>query len=285
MQLKKKVRQEQNNHRHQVMKGQIKNSKRIKYFIIIISFILTSCTIQKDIKVQVVELKDSIQKPYVFINEIEVTSKNKDVSEELNKSIQKLSENKTVNTIVPKERLAIKKKRLEKCFKDISNCDYVPESYIILSNNNNLLNIKYRYNAFGNKDEWLKFGIFDLKSGIQFTYNKMFASPEEVLKKYNERYLSVYKSYMIRNKQETEEEREEYESYKEHLETREAFVLSDLNNVELVYNTDQVVKINFHYKGMGGNYSQLFPNDYIEFSFDELKQYMSKSFVDRLIKV
>lgn len=266
------------------MEPQIKGSNIIKYFIILISIILTSCTVQKGVKVQVVELKDSIQKPYVFINEIEIISKNKNLSGKTNTLIQQLSENKTINAIVPKERLRIKKERLENCFKDVSNCNYIFEDYTILSNHSELLNIKYKYNTFRSNDEWLKFAMFDLKSGIQYTYDKMFANPTEVLKKYNERYESVIKGYIRNNKQETEKEREEYEAYKEHLKARNVFDLSDLNNVEFVYDKTQITNMRFHYKGKGGNYRQLFPNDYIEFSFEELESYISKLVVDRLVK-
>jgi len=70
--------------------------KSISYLIILIALTISSCSINQEIKAKVVVLKDSIQNPYTFINEIKVISKNKKISEKTNKSVQLLSENKKI---------------------------------------------------------------------------------------------------------------------------------------------------------------------------------------------
>jgi len=146
-----------------------------------------------------------------------------------------------------------------------------------------LLNLKYVYNLFGSRDNWYKYASFDLRTGKQLTYNEMFINPDKVLENFNTNYILVFKGFIKNNNQETDEEKDEYQSYIEHLETRKLFQLIDLNNVEFIYNeANETTNIHFHYRGQGGVYKKLFPNDYIEFTIEELKPYLSEFFLKRL---
>lgn len=253
--------------------------KNVKYIIIILSvFLISSCSSRYRVRNQVVLLTDTIQNPYVYLNEIKINSKN---SANILKKIQKLSENNMIKISNPEKRLAFKKKILKKCYNSshIKECEYVPEKYKILSKKNEILCIEYSYNSIGSYDEWYKYACFNLNLREHLTYNKIFSNPNEVLKKYNKRYVQRINKYIKNNKQLTEEDKEEYEIYKSHLNLRTPFKLIDLNNIELIYNNQNKLEfIRFHYNGQGGVYRQLFPNDYIDFSINELKPFLKKSF-------
>jgi len=256
----------------------------MKYIFLVLSIILGSCSVQQKVKTRVIVLTDSIQKPYAFLNELKIVSSDKLIAKKTNIAIQRLSENVQLKTTIPEERLALKKKFLKECnVVGISECKSVPEGYKIITNTNYLLNIEYTYNGYRSTTNWYKYACFDLKTGEQLTYDKMFANPDKMLKKYNESYQSVFTGYLQHNNQETDEEREEYQSYKEHLKTRKPFQLTDLNTIEFIYTqTKKIDRIRFHYQGGGGNYRQLYPNDYIEFTIEELKSYLHDSFKERI---
>ena len=257
----------------------------MKYLFIIFSISLfLSCSAQQKVKSQVILLTDSIQNPYVFLNELKIISSNKTASENTNKAIQQLSENESIKTAIPEERLALKKNLLKNCFNvDSSQCEYVLEGYKILSNINKILNIKYNYNSFGSNENWSKYACFDLKTGERVTYDLLFIRPKVALEKYNQRYLSEIKAHLKENKLVTENDKEEYELYKDHLEMKIPFNLEDLNNLEFVYDkTNKIKYIRFHYNGTGGTYKALFPNDYIEFTIYELKPNLKEYLNDRL---
>ena len=258
--------------------------KQTKCLFIALSIILGACSTQQEIKTKVVLLTDSIQKPYVFLSELSIISNNNKISKKANIAIQNLSENQHIEISAPKERLILKKKFLQECFTtDVLKCKYTPEKYKILTNIDNILSLEYSYNNFGSYENWNKYACFDLETGEQLTFDKMLVRPEEVLKKYNKRYIVIIENHIDNNKQETEEEKDEYQSYKEHLKTRELFIVEDLNSIEFVYTeTKKINSIRFHYHGSSGNHRQLFPSDYIEFTLDELKPYFSKSFKDRI---
>ncbi|MCF6346853.1 MAG: hypothetical protein L3J20_00960 [Flavobacteriaceae bacterium] len=255
----------------------------MKYFFLAISISLfLSCSTQQKVKSQIVLLTDSIQKPYAFLSELKIVSKNKILSEKINRAIQQLSENEAIKTIIPEERLTIKKKLLEDCFNlNNSECSYILEGYKVLSNINNILNIKYSYNGFENNEIWNKYACFDLETGERITYDLMFINPNIVLEEYNQRYISEIKTYIKKNKLLTEESKEEYELYKEHLEMKTPFKLQDLNNFVAIYDkTDKIKSVRFQYNGTGGVYKSMFPNGYIEFTIDELKPIVKKYLID-----
>jgi len=159
----------------------------MKYLFIIFNISLfISCSAQQKVKSQVILLTDSIQNPYVFLNELKIISSNKTTSKNTNKAIQQLSENESIKTTIPEERLTLKKNLLKDCFKvDNSQCEYVLEGYKILSNLNKILSIKYNYNSFGSNENWNKYACFDLRTGERITYDLLFIRPKVVLEKYN----------------------------------------------------------------------------------------------------
>jgi hypothetical protein len=269
IQKRKKKTTKKNNH--------IKSKKYIVLFLN--AFLFFSCSTQQKIKTKVIVLTDSIQTPYAYLNEIKVISKNKTISTNIVKIIQQISENKIIQTSNPEKRLILKKKLFKECFNsDMTKCKYIPEKYKILSNKNEILNIEYSYNSFGSHDEWYKYACFNLKTVERITHDKMFKDSNEILKKYNEKYVQRINNYIKNNRQKTEEDKEEYDIYKEHLETRNSFKLTDLNNVEFIYTGNKIESIRFHYNGMSGVYNQLFPNDYIEFSTKELRPFLKDFF-------
>nr|WP_320117742.1 hypothetical protein [uncultured Marinifilum sp.] len=265
---------------------QIKINKLI--FLLIISIILipfSSCSAQKkkevDNSIRVQLLTDTIQEPYAYFSEIKVNPINKS----LLKNIQNLSENKSLNSIRPEERLQEKMELCNLCQEaNISDCNYTPEGYKILTQKNSILNIEYGYNMFSNPDEYFKYAVFNLENGERITYKQMFNNAEAILKMYNDKYVSEIQDYLTELNKDDEEEFGEYDRYKSHLETRTPFQLEDLNNFEIVYDSTEtkVKQLKFHYNGQGGVYRRFFPPGFEEFSIEELKPHLKEDFKKRI---
>lgn len=252
------------------------------FSIILIGF--ASCFVQKKKEkgsVKVKLLTDSIISPYMYFSEIKVTPTNT----VLLKNIQNISENKNINSINPEERLKKKIALYKLCRKgSISFEKYTPEGYKIITNKNNILTIEYSYNEFSNPDEYFKYAAFDLINGERITYNEMFKSPSNILNDYNNRYTSEIKSYLKKLDRNDAEELEEYNIFKVHLETRNTFLLEDLNNLEIVYDAvkEKVTQLKFHYNGHGGVYKQYFQQGSIDFNIEKLKPYLTEAFKKQL---
>ncbi len=250
--------------------------------ITLISF--SSCYAQKNKRIHTVKvglLTDSILTPYMYFNEIVVTSENNN----LLKNIQSLSENKSLNSIKPEERIRKKIELYNFCKEaNLSDCNYTPESYKVLSKTYNILNIEYAYNAYSNPDEYFKYATFNLITGERITYNKIFKNPPKILNDYNSKYTSEIKSYLKKLNTNDEEELDEYNLYKEHLETRNSFKLEDLNNLEIIYDPikGKVTQLKFHYNGQGGYYRQYLQKGFIDFNIEELRPYLTDEFKKQL---
>lgn len=91
--------------------------------ILFLIFFVYSCKTnsqQFDNELEILILKDSIEKPYIFFSEISIISKDKSISTKLNQEIQKLSLNK-LSSDKPEERLKEKKYLLQQCINDSEN--------------------------------------------------------------------------------------------------------------------------------------------------------------------
>lgn len=219
--------------------------------------------------------------PYVYLNEPDVISDNQVLRQKLLQEIQSLSENTGLDSFSPEQRLQLKQSLLEKCYEQ-DECNYVPEAFKILSNVSGLLNLEYGYNQWMNFDEWFKYAVFDLKDGQRIASKEIFSNPGAVLSMLEQRYLNVFKGYLVTNQRETDEDEHEYQLYLEHLEYRVPFELKALDNLELIYNDDEYLDaLYFHYQGQAGNYRQIFPNGYIEFSAKELAGFFTPGFLLR----
>ncbi|WP_148044315.1 hypothetical protein [Sinomicrobium pectinilyticum] len=152
-------------------------------------------------------MEDSIENPYVYLNELKVNIPETKNSGKLMVNIQGLSENKELRSANPKKRLALKKELLKNCLQQKEAiCLYIPEKYEMLYNARRILSLKYCYNSFGNRDEYYKYACFDLKTGERITYEEMFLNPEEILQTYNEKYVREITDYLRALKTEEDEE-------------------------------------------------------------------------------
>jgi len=240
--------------------------------------LFSSCSAQKKketTSAKISVLEDSIIKPYTYFNELKVSLSNGT----LQKHIQALSENTNLVSTVPEERLKEKITLFKLCLQtDISDCNYTPEAYKILSNKKTILNIEYSYNGFGNPDQYNKYASFDLIKEERLTHQQIFTDASSVINTYNTKYVANFEEYLNDLDTENEDDLDEYDAIKEHLKTRTPFRLNDLNNFELVYVDDAIESIRFHYNGQGGLYKNVFPSGYEEFSLEDLKPYLSDSF-------
>lgn len=237
---------------------------------VVVEQVVPSAQTKPSVELSLIE--QTIADPYVYMNEVQVKSKQSGVDEKILRAIQALSENVSITSIDPVSRLQEKKALFESC--SDMQCGYVPESYKILSQKGHLVNIEYGYNEFSSMDEWFKYAVFDLRAAKRTSYSSLFNDPESVLALFESRYIAQTQRYIDRNPRETGDQEEEFFLYIEHLEIREPFVLADLNNLELIYgDSDQLSSVRFHYQGKGGNYRQTFPNDYIEIQRADLQPY------------
>ena len=260
------------------------NPAIFSFFFAILLLSSTCCLAQgnkEKANMEIEVLTDSISSPYMYFSEINVIPANT----VLLRNIQDLSNNKNLNTEKPVERLSKKKELYKLCSEgSIPMEQFTPESYKILSYKNNLLNIEYGYNGFSSSDEYYKYAVFNVNNGERIGYEAMFNNPQKILKLYNKIYASEIKRYLKSLDKNDEDEQETYMLYKEHLESKAAFTLEDLNNLEIIYDAsnEKATQLKFHYNGIGGVYRQYFPADFVDFSIEKVKPKLTEAFKKHL---
>lgn len=254
-----------------------------KLILITLSFLLFSCNAQNPSKMSEEVLlvqKDSIahNNGFVYVNELSSKTSDKSPSGLLS-VIQELSENKLLRSKLPEQRLSHKKTMLKECLEEnLQDCDYIAEGYEIRGGKNELLNIAYSYNQLGSADSFFKYGCYDINSEKRLIFTDLFEEPLLVLNEINEKYTDQLSNELSNY----EEEDYEYDIIAEYMGTKAPFQLSDLNNFELILKDENFTAIHFHYNGLGGNYKSVIPNGYIEYSLEDLKPRLKKSFINKL---
>lgn len=214
------------------------------------------------------------------VNELSARSGKDALNRDLNSVFQSLSENKLLVAIEPQERVQRKTELLQQCFRSMENCNYVPEGYAI-SIHRNFLSIKYQYNAFSSYDEYYKYAVVDLSAAERLTWSGIFIAPEDILERYNSKYVKENEDYLNRfDPGELDEDQEwEFEVIRDHLDNRLPFKLDSLNNLELIFDeTETLNAIRFHYNGSGGPYKSVLSEGYIAFDISEIEHLLTQDF-------
>ena len=260
---------------------------RMKFFLPVVFFlVLISVGCRRDFSayadyVKVVCNSDST------INELSAVGESEELNKTLNGRFQSISENTGLSSNIPENRIDEKQSLWQECKIQPDSCKYVPEGYSF-EIHRNFLNLTYQYNEFGSHDLFYKHAVIDLEIGRRILYLSMFNDPNEVLKKYNNKYVEQNKSYLNKfaGSYLSDEEQEEFDIIQYHLETRAPFELHELNNCELVFDQEkkQFTEIRFHYIGAGGIYKAILSEGYISFTIKELEQLLLKDFKKQLKK-
>ena len=235
---------------------------------------------KKQENLTIIIIEDSISKPYIYLNELSVIPDTHYIAKKLISEVQSLSVN-SLSSYNSQERIEEKKLLLLECLRTkFNSCEKsIPEAYKILLNKNQVLCLEYSYSNLGSKEEWFKYGCFDLKDGKRITYDKIFIHTEDLLNKLNNQYILNLKTEL----EEYEEDDLEYEIIEDYLSDRTMFSTNDLNNFEIIYSkdSDKLEYIRFYYNGMGGIYSTVISDGYIEYSISEIKNYLNELFLNR----
>jgi len=253
-------------------------------FSLIIAFCF-SCKSQQELTKKSTLLVEILIDSTNSFNELSANTNIKDLNKKLNSTFQSLSENKSILSTDPKERLEKKIKLFEICKNSKEKCQYTPEEYSI-NQHKKLLNIKYQYNEFSNYDLYYKYALINLSTGLRLKHIEIFSESETILKLYNKKYIDENKSYLKKFDLDSadEDELDEYDIIKSHLDTRSLFELNDLNNIELIYNheSSEFTEIRFHYNGAGGVYKNVLTAGYISFKVNDIRELLTLKFVDLL---
>lgn len=221
------------------------------------------------------------------INELSAISDSKELNGKLNNRFQSISMNTELSSNIPLERIQEKCELFDKCLAFYDSCSYIPEGYSFTTNRN-FLNLKYQHNGFGSYDLFYKHAVIDLESGNRLLYLNMFLEPNQVLAKFNAKYVQKTEDRLARltSKDLSEDEQEEYEIIRDHLDTREPFQLHELNECELIFDTQKkkFTEIRFHYNGSGGMYKPILTEGYISFTLKELNELLLKEFKAQIRK-
>jgi hypothetical protein len=260
---------------------------RIHFFLPVILFLaLISVGCRQDFNAYATYVKE-VSNADSTINELSAACDSKELNEKLNGRFQSVSENKALSSKIPEQRIEEKQALWQECKTQPDSCDYVPEGYSF-EIHRNFLNLTYQYNQFGSHDLFHKHAVIDLEKGRRMLYLSMFSDPNEVLKKYNDKYIEQNKSYLneFSGSYLSDEEQEEFDIIQNHLETRAPFELHELNNCELVFDSDKkrFTEIRFHYNGAGGIYKAVLSEGYISFTLKELEHLLLKEFKKQLGK-
>ncbi len=256
------------------------------FFSVVFVFAFLSCKSQHGLTNSYAESVEVLWNSTNSINELSATTNDEKLNLRLNSVFQALSENKELSSDKPKERVKEKTQLLEQCSESIDNCKYTPEGYSI-ETARNFLNITYQCNQYSSYDTYYKYAVVDLVSAKRLVYSDMFTSPELILKKYNAKYIKKKEDYLldIDPTDLTEDQQEEYEIIRNHIDTRDQFKQEDLNNLELIFdsNLNRFTEIRFHYNGSGGNDKMVLTRGYVSFELGELENLLVEEF-KRLIE-
>jgi len=222
------------------------------------------------------------------VNELSAVSDSEELNEKLNARFQSVSENKMIDWEMPELRLDEKEVLLNQCLENFDSCQYIPEDYAF-EIHRNFLNLHYQYNEFGSHDVFHKHALIDLSSGKRVLYLNMFDDPNRVLELYNAKYIEEFESYLTEfsGKSLSEDEQEEYDVIRNHLDSRKPFQLHELNNCELLFDSEKkrFTGLRFHYNGSGGIYKSILTEGSISFSLKELEPLINEGFKRQLGKI
>ena len=259
----------------------------MKFFFFTLLFLtLVACGSHQDIEAYADYVKE-IANSDSTINELSATSDSEELNGKLNARFQSISENKDLYTTIPTERIVEKSMLFEVCKVLPDSCTYIPEGYSF-DINQQFLNLKYQYNAFRSNDVFYKHVVINLASARRLLYLNMFNNPNQVLEKFNAKYIKENEDYLatFASTELSENDQEEYDIIRNHLDTRAAFQLHNLNNCELVFDTKKrrFTEIRFHYNGSGGVYKSILTEGYISFTLKELEDLLTEEFKDQIGK-
>jgi hypothetical protein len=261
---------------------------RMKFFLFTLLFLsLVACGNHQKLNAYSGYVKE-ISNSDSTINELAAVSDSEELNGRLNARFQSISVNKELYSKNPEERVQEKSELFDECLAFFDSCSYVPEGYSFAINKQ-FLNLKYQYNAFGSNDLFYKHAVINLATGRKLVYLNMFTDPNQVLERFNAKYVKENEDYLasFANTDLSENEQEEYDVIRNHLDSRVPFQLHELNNCELFFDAKKrrFTEIRFHYNGSSGVYKSILTEAYISLTLKEFKDLLAEDFKDQMGKL